>query len=258
MKLSARIWLLAAVMGLAVGCASTTETQAVAADPAVLRVGVTPNAPPMIFKADGRIIGVEADLAEVLGQHLGRKVVFVEEKWDNLIDSLCDNKFDIIMSSMSITPTRSYRIAFSDPYLKVGQMVLARADEKYKYMANIATQAKRGIGVKEGTTADFLVQQELPGASRKYFKNGDDAAAALIRNKIDIFISDAPMIWYLAAHYEAKGLVITPMVLTQEQLGWGVARTNTKLLEEVNKFLRKGQASGELNRVFSRWMPGFQ
>jgi len=258
MNLSVRISLLAAVTGLAVSCASTAETQAVASDPALLRVGVTPNSPPMVFKSDGRIVGVEADLAEALSRQLGLKLAFVEEKWENLIDALCEDKCDIIMSSMTITPARSYRIAFSDPYLRVGQMALARADEKYKYMANIAVQAKRGVGVKEGTTADFLVQQELPGAKRKYFKNGDDAAAALLREKIDIFISDAPMIWYLAAHYEAKGLVVTPMVLTQEQLGWGVTRTNTRLLEEVNNFLKKAQASGELNQVFSRWMPGFQ
>jgi polar amino acid transport system substrate-binding protein len=258
MNLLGRISLWAAVLGLAIGYASTGKAQTVAADPTLLRVGVTPNAPPMIFKSDGRMTGVEADLAEALGQQLGRKVVFVEQKWDKLIDALCDDKFDIIMSSMSITPARSYRIAFSDPYLRVGQMVLARSDEKYKYMANVAVQAKRGIGLKEGTTADFLVRQELPDAKRKYFKNGDDAAEALLRNKIDIFISDAPMIWYLAAHYETKGLVVTPMVLTQEQLGWGVTRTNAKLLEEVNNFLKKAQTSGELNRVFSRWMPGFQ
>lgn len=258
MNLWARTSLLSAITVLAVGCVSWAPAQAVAADPALLRVGVTPDAPPMIFKSDGRITGVEAELAELLGRELGRKVVFVEEKWDKLIDSLGEDKFDIIMSSMSITPARSYRIAFSDPYLRVGQMVLARADEKYKYMANIAVQAKRGIGLKAGTTADFLVRQELSGASRKYFKTGDDAAAALLRNKIDIFISDAPMIWYLAAHYEAKGLVVTPLVLTQEQLGWGVARTNSSLLDQVNSFLKKAQASGELNRIFSRWMPGFQ
>jgi len=255
MSRTVRISLWAGITGLGI-CWTSVGT--LAADAPVLRVGVTANAPPMIFKSDGRIIGVEAELAEALGRHLGRKVVFVEQKWDELIDAVSEDKCDIIMSSMSITPARSYRIAFSDSYLKVGQMVLARADEKYKYMANIAVQAKRGIGVKEGTIADFLVQQELPGAKRKYFKNGDDAAAALLRNKIDIFISDAPMIWYLAAHYEAKGLVVTPMILTQEQLGWGVARTNTKLLAEVNDFLKKSQGSGELNRVFSRWMPGFQ
>jgi polar amino acid transport system substrate-binding protein len=234
-------------------CASAAE-----AEPGLLRVGLTPNSPPMVFKTDGRIVGIEPELADALGRHLGRKVVFVEQKWDELIDALCADKIDIIMSSMSVTPARLYRIAFSDPYLRVGQMVLARADEKYKYLANIAIQAKRGIGLKEGTTADFLVRQDFPGADRKYFKSGDQAAAALVRKKIDIFISDAPMIWYLAGQYETKGLTVTPLVLTQEQLGWGLNRTNTKLLEDVNGFLKKAQENGELNRVLSRWMPGFK
>src|SRR5262249_23045968 len=153
---------------------------------------------------------------------------------------------------------RAYRIAFSNPYLNVGQMVLARADERYKYIADFATQAKRGIGLKRGTTADFLVLQEFPRAARKYYKNGDEAAEALLRKKIDVFISDGPMIWYLAAHYESKGLTVTPMVLSQEQLGWGVSRTNTQLLESANAFLKSAQQSGELNRVLSRWMPGFK
>src|SRR5436190_14578591 len=138
---------ISALAGLLVaGLASAAETNL-----SLLRIGVTPNAPPMVFKSEGHILGVEAELADALGRQLGRKVVFVEEKWDNLIDAVCDDKIDIIMSSMSITPTRSYRIAFSDPYLRVGQMVLARGDEKYKYIANIAVMAERGIGLKAST-----------------------------------------------------------------------------------------------------------
>jgi ABC-type amino acid transport substrate-binding protein len=212
----------------------------------------------MIFKSDGRFVGVEADLAANLGRELARKVVFVEEQLPNLIDALCDNRIDIIMSSMSITPARSYRITFSDPYLKIGQMALARADEKYKYLANIAVQAERGIGLKEGTTADFMVRQELPTATRKYFTDGEEAAEALTRKKIDLFISDAPMIWYLAGRYESKGLAVTPLVLTQEQLAWGLRRSDTELLAAVNSYLKKAQASGELNTTLGKWMPGFQ
>jgi polar amino acid transport system substrate-binding protein len=212
----------------------------------------------MIFKESGHFVGVEAELAQALGHELGRQVIFVEEKREELIDALCDDRLDIIMSSMSITAARSYRIAFSDPYLQIGQMALARADEKYKYLLNIAAQAQRGVGVKPGTTADFLVRQELPTATRKYFTDGEEAAAALARKKIDLFISDAPMIWYLAGRYESKGLVVTPLVLTQEQLGWGLRRTDTELCGAVNAFLKKARTSGELNRALSKWMPGFQ
>jgi len=246
------------IISLLAGCATDSPGSSAAPDPGTLRVGVTPNAPPMIFKQDGQVVGVEAELAQALGRDLGRRVVFVEEKWEDLIDSLAENRIDIIMSGMSITLPRSYRVAFSKPYLGVGQIALTRSGEKYDYVFNLATQAKRGVGVKPGTTADFLVQQELPRATRKYFNSGEEAAEALVRKKIDLFISDGPMIWYLASRYESKGLTVAPLLLSQEQLGWGIRRGDTALLQAVNTFLAKSQANGQLNAVLRRWMPGLQ
>ena len=242
----------------AMGIVGTIATQAASADPTVLRVGVTPKSPPMIFKQGGQIVGVEADLAGALGQALGRRVVFVEEDWENLIDTLCEDRIDIIMSGMSITQARRYRIAFTNPYLQVGQMALTRSGEQYSYLMNLASQAKNGVGVKAGTTAEFLVRQEFPQLKRKYFKSGEDAAAALVKKKIDLFISDVPQIWYLAGLYEAKGLAVMPTVLSQDVLGWGVRRADTQLLDEANAFLQRAQENGELRRTFSKWMPGFR
>jgi ABC-type amino acid transport substrate-binding protein len=247
--------ILAASLAVLAGCTTAPQTRAVAPDPGILRVGMTPSLPPMIFKEGDLYVGAEAELAEALGRELGRRVVFVEEKWENLIDALCDNRIDIIMSSMSITPARSYRIAFSAPYLNVGQIALTRSADTYSYVVNLAGKAKNGVGVKPGTTADFLMRQEFPQVRRKYYTDGEAAAEALLREKIDLFISDAPIIWYLASHYQTKGLAVAPLMLNQEQLGWGIRRTDTDLLDRANAFLKKVQASGDLNRILSRWMP---
>ena len=245
---------------LLAGCGTAPASKPVAADPGVLRVGVTPVSPPMIFKQEGQIVGVEADLAQALGRELGRRVVFVEEKWDNLIDALTGNRIDIIMSSMTITPARQYRVAFTNPYLRVSQLALCRDQDKYAFVLNVASQAKRGFGVKPGTTSDFLLRQEFPNVQRKYYKTGDQAVKALIDEDVDLFLSDAPMIWYLAGVNETKGLVVValPMPAYQELLGWGVRRGDTSLMDSANSFLAKAQGSGELNRIYKRWMPGFQ
>ena len=248
--------LAAGIVLLAGGCA--TPPPPVAANPSILRVGITPNSPPMIFKQDGQIVGVEAELALALGHDLGRQVVFVEFKWDDLVDAVVEDKIDIIMSSMSITPARRYQIAFANPYLKVGQMALVRSEDKYKFVFNLAESANRGIGVKRGTTAEFLMRQEYPRARVKYYDSGEAAAAAVTSESVDLFVSDSPMIWYLGGRYEAKGLAVSPMVLTEEYLGWGVRRTDDHLLNSANAFLQKIQANGELNRILKHWMPGIQ
>ncbi len=224
-----------------------------------LRVGVSPNSPPMIFK-DGKknIVGVEADFARALGRELGRDIRFVELPWEDLLDALNENKIDIIMSSMSITRARRFRVAFSDPYLRVGQMALVRANEKFLFLAPaLASQVKQTIGVKKGTTGDLLVQQDFPRAKRKYYNSGDDAARALKKGTIDAFINDSTMIWYLAGVHEAEGLVVAPMALSDEVLAWGVNRSDTQLLLAVNTFLKKFKASGELDRVLQKWIPKF-
>jgi ABC-type amino acid transport substrate-binding protein len=231
----------------------------VAADaPPALRVGVAPVSPPMIFKEGDKVVGLEADFAQALGAHLGRPVQFVELPWEELLDALTDNKVDIIMSSMSITRARQFRVVFSQPYLRIGQMALVRSGGKFSSGLLSRSLAGATVGVRKGTTGDLLVQQEFARAKRKYFKSDDEGALALSKGKIDLFIDDSTMIWYLAGVYEAKGLEVPPFVFSEESLAWAMRRSDSPLQESANAFLQKIQASGDLNRILHRWIPRFQ
>jgi polar amino acid transport system substrate-binding protein len=224
----------------------------------VLRVGVTANSPPMVIKQGNDTAGLEADFARALGRQLGREIQFVEVPWEDLIDALDENKIDIIMSSMSITRARQFRIAFCDPYLRISQMALVRAADRYRFAPFSTSMANVAVGVKKATTGDLLVQQEFPKAKRKYYKSGDDAAKALKKGSIELFIDDSTMIWYLAGTYEADGLVVAPMTLSDELLAWGVRRSDAELLASVNEFLKKFKESGDMDKVMQRWIPKFQ
>jgi polar amino acid transport system substrate-binding protein len=231
------------------------EAQAAQAQGA-LRVGVAPNMPPMIFKEGKDIVGMEADLAQALGRELGRSIVFVELPWPDLLDALEANKIDIVMSSMSVTRARQARVNFSEPYLRVGQMALVRADSRGKLLGT--GLANHTVGVQKATTSDMLVMQEFPKAKRKYFESGDEAAKALAKKKIDLYFSDSTLIWYLAGKYEASGLEAAPLVFSNETLAWAMRKSDANLLESVNSALKKLMASGELKRTLLRWIPKFE
>ena len=237
-----------------VACASVAiYAQEGSSSSASLRVGVSPVFPPMVFKQGKELAGVEVDLARELGTKLGRKITFVEVPWDEQIEALNEDRIDIIMSSMSITMARRAVVAFSRPYLLVGQMALVRSEDQNKYLLGFPLKPPGTIGVLSATTGEFLVRREFPKSKLKTFKTEADATQALKKKKIDLLISDSTLIWYLAGIHATGGLVAVPFALNEEQLAWAIRKSDEAFLNSVNEFIQKAGQDGTLTRIFRRW-----
>jgi len=233
---------------------------AVAADPkkgtpAPLRVGVSPVFPPLVFKQGKDLAGVEVDLARALGEKLGRKVVFVELDWKDQTEALIAGKTDIIMSSLSASQARNAVMNFTRSYLKIGLMALVRREQRTKHSMGLLIPPGTKVGVIKATSGDFLVQRDYPRAKRKTYADGSDAARALARGSVDLVITDSTLAWYLAGTHGAEGLTTVPLVLSEENLVWGVRRGNDELMAAANEFLTNAIQDGSLNKVLRRWMP---
>ena len=111
------------------------------------------------------------------------------------------------------------------------------------------------IGVQSGTTGDYFVQQSISRADRKTFPTPHAGAQALIAGDIDVYISDAPVCWWLAAENEAKGLTVLTELLTEEYLGWAIRKDDPDLLLAANKFVNAIRGDGRLESLIRRWLP---
>jgi ABC-type amino acid transport substrate-binding protein len=238
---------------LMLGCSLAVFAEPSAPTNAPLRVGISPVFPPMAFKQGKELAGVEVDLARALGEHLGRKVVFVELPWRDQIEALNDGKTDIIMSSMSITHARRYVVNFTQPYFVVGQMALVRREDKIKYAMGFPYSLPGKPGVLRATTGEFLVQRDFPKSKRTVYDTGAQAATALQKGKIDLFVSDSTLICYLAGLHAADGLSVVPLVLSEEPLAWAVRKSDDPLLAAANGFISQASRDGTLQKVFRRW-----
>lgn len=238
---------------------SGCQTTSIDPDPSILRVGVSADSQPIIFKQGGQIAGIEADFAHQLGKALNRKVVFIEVPWEKQIDYLEQNKTDIIMSGMTVTSARSIRINFTLPYMQSGLSGLFRRDNydaSGLAASTIRNQNKR-IGYVENTTSELLVMQRFPRADKKAYSSAAAAVKALKNGKIEMFIHDAPIIWWLSAINEAD-LVAFPEVLNVEPLSWGVGKHNAALLDEVNGLITQWEKDGTSKKIIHNWVPLFK
>lgn len=231
----------------------TLATQAQSPTNAPLRVGVSPVFPPMVFKQGKELKGVEVDLARALGAQLGREIVFVELPWKDQIEALNDGRTDIIMSSMSITPARRYVVSFSKPYFLTGQLALVRREDKLDYALGFPLSLKSPVGALKATTGEFLIQRDFPKSKIKTFTSADDAAKALAKKKINLFVSDSTLVWYLAGTHANEGLAAVSIPLSEETLAYAVRKGDDALLASVNEFITKSNQDGTILKAFRRW-----
>lgn len=222
----------------------------------LLRIGMSPNYPPIVFIQAGEITGVEADFAHLLANEFGRPVEMETYPWDQLITALLDGKIDIIMSGMTVTTPRKMRIAFTTPYLNTGLIAAFRLKDADKYSTvNGIMKSNASVGVVGNTTSEAFVRKNFPFASRIIvLQQADDAAWELKGRTIDIFVHDAPSIMWLVSENESEitGLW-TP--LDRELLAWGVRRDDKKLKNSLDAVLEKWKQDGTLNRILDKWLP---
>jgi polar amino acid transport system substrate-binding protein len=267
-RLNHRFWILLyglIILSLITACGTTSpksiaDATSVKPDENILRVGVSTDAPPLIYKQGKQFVGLEAELAQEFAQFLGKSVRFIEVKWEDQIPALLDNRTDIIMSGMSVTKMRQIRISFSEPYYKTGQMVLLHKREKGRFPLNYygikAQSLVSRIGVVTGTTGETFVLDNF-GDARKIssFDTSKKAVDALLHNNIDMFIFDGPMILMLASENDSKGLTTSRSLLTEEYLAWGVKKNDIELLNSANRFIDTYKREDKLNNIISRWIP---
>jgi len=233
------------------------RTVHIAPDPTILRVGISANAPPLIYSKNNTITGLEAEFAQKLGEFIGRKVTFIELKWEDQITALEKNQIDIIMSGMTITQAREYRIAFSDPYLRSGQILLVRLGEKARFSTGIYSLMNSSyvIGTVSNTTGDLFITRTINGVKVKSFAKSSDAVKALINRDIDAFVYDAPMVCHYAAINENNKLTPIMTLVTEEYLAWGIRKEDNTLRNQANAFLEELKEQQELPRMLRTWIP---
>jgi ABC-type amino acid transport substrate-binding protein len=237
------------------GCAANGVKTGQASGNPIL-VGVTPNYPPIIFKMNEQITGLEADLARRLAEELKRPIKFVELSWQEQIPTLLEGKIDIIMSGMTITQARQVRITFSQPYLTSGLMIAFSAENASKYgsLKNIV-ESIPDVGFVAGTTGETYARNTFREGNRMVpVKSAAEAALALKNRRFDIFVYDAPAIAWIVSENEAD-LKLLPDLLNIEYLGWGLRQNDKELLGRVNALLSKWKNDGILKETILKRLP---
>ncbi len=219
-----------------------------------LRVGIEAGYMPFEMRDKrGGMIGFDVDLAKLMARKLGVKLTLVNTQWDGIIPALLTDKFDVLMSGMTITDERSQQVDFSDPYIVVGQSVLIppALAAKVKTYTDLDSPDII-IATKLGTTGEIAVREYLPRAQLLKFESETEALLQVRSGRAQAFIYDFPY----NAVYVARNpgaLVHLSKPFTREPLGWAMRKNDAAWRDWVNTYLAGIRADGAYDALYGKW-----
>lgn len=236
-------------------------------------------APWNFTRADGKLDGLEIDLANDLCARMKIKCTIVAQDWDGLIPSLTVGKFDVIMASMFITPKRLETIDFTKPYAvdpsgfavskdsPLGK--LGVSTEKFKLDDQASALAAieklkpllkgKVVGVQAATTnLDFLKKYFADTVEIREYKTTEQHDLDLAAGRIDaLFAQQTSLVATLKkpefADYTVAGPGFVGGVFGLGT-GAGLRKQDTKLKEMLNAAIDSAIADGTIKRISEKWV----
>ncbi|WP_028009432.1 transporter substrate-binding domain-containing protein [Solimonas flava] len=222
-----------------------------------LRVGLEAGYVPFEMRdRKGNIIGFDVDLARLMARYMGVKLTLVNTQWDGIIPALLTDKFDLLMSGMTVTPERNLQVNFADPYVVIGQTVIIRKGligkiTKYDQLDD----PQYTIATKLGTTGDIAGRKYFTKAKIKAFETEAEATLEVRNGRADAFVYDLPYNAVFYARYP-NDVGILRETFTQEPIGWAVRKGDPDFLNWLNNFLRVIKADGSYDALYQKWFEG--
>ena len=182
--------------------------------------------------------GYDVQIAKIIAEQLGCKLVIKAIEWGGLISALESNQIDAIIAGMSNTEDRRVNVDFTAPYYRSTHVLVMAKDSKYINGKTLNDFEGANVVGQIDTLYDTLIDQLSNVNHLTPLDDVPTIITSIVAKRADITILEEPV---------AKGVVENNPLLTYIKLEQGF-----NVLEEdvcVAIALRKGDA--ELNQKVS-------
>lgn len=246
--MNAKLIMLSVVLLCAYGCGGDQRSGPLNGD--TLRVGTDATYPPFetVNTQTGKPEGFDIDLITAVARRNGWNVEFIVTPFDGMIAGLQNEKYDVAISAITITPERAAAVDFSEPYYTAGQIVAVPVTDTL--IKSVDDLPGKRVGVQLGTTGEMMAQR-LEGTEVFSYDNIGAAFIDMANGNLDAVVNDYPTTQaYIHTHATAKTV---GEILSREKYGIAVRKGETALLAAVDSALVEIRADGTYDELHLKW-----
>lgn len=210
----------------------------------VLRIGVPGDYAPFAIVRGDSLYGADIRMAHALAAAMGVKPVFVKTSWSALSADMQNNRFDIALGGISVTPARAKLAVFSVPYHRGGKTFLCRRADSAKFSqpADVNKPAVRLI-VNHGGTNESVAKSMFPFATLIVFPNNTGVFDEIINGHADVMLTDDTEADLKALQYPQLCRSFPGTIDESGKAIW--IQDDGALVNFINRWMRNALAAGQ-------------
>ena len=220
----------------------------------VLRVANTQANPPYSFVDESNnVVGFDVDVAEEIASRIGiDEVEFIVGTFQTFIPGLQSDKWDVVVSGLTITEERQEQVDFSCPY-QVNDVAIFVA-QGVEGIEEEADLAGRRIAVTAGGTQEEQANQ-IEGAMVLTYDNATLALSDVAAGRADAYIGSKFTGAYLA---DQNNLDVSPAegYLSREINAMAFPKGQEELIAAADEALAEMIDDGTLSDISREWLGG--
>jgi polar amino acid transport system substrate-binding protein len=221
----------------------------------VLKVGMSANQAPMTMTdREGGLMGFDVDLAQALALAMNVQLEIKTMPFGKLMSALEEDKIDMVLSNMSITPERTELVSFVGPYMMSGKSILTKDSILGEISSTEEFNRKnvKVLALSNSTSATF-VRSAAPDATLIEITNYDEGVDMIINGKADALVADMTQCVLAVMRHPTAGLTTLKKPLTIEPIGIAVSKDDPQFYNLVDNYLRAYEKTGVLTKLRKKW-----
>lgn len=202
---------------------------------------------PYEYYSNGKIVGVDVDIAREIALEMGRELVVKDVAFDSIIHEVKSGKADIGVAGISYSDERAKQVDFSLEYTTSRQVVLVRKNSKINSVDDI--NGKK-IAVQLGSVADMYVSDMYNNKNIIREKKYLAALQDLKDKKVSVVVMDElPALEIVRENDDIK---ILNDILAEDSYGIIVDKGNRELLDVINRVVERLKQEGKIDEFILR------
>jgi ABC-type amino acid transport substrate-binding protein len=193
-----------------------------------------------------QLAGIDIDLAHELAHDLGVRARFVDSSFARLVDDLDEDRCDLAMFAIGITPERREKMWFSRPHLVSDvYAITTRSNRRIRTWADIDRDGMV-VAVAKGTYHETVMRERLQHARLVVTVTPQGREQEVESGRADVFMTDYPFSRRMLETTDWARLIEPPAAFHSTPYAYAMKPGDVAWLARVDAFVAAIKRDGRL------------